>query len=259
MWWPWMWKHGWSELHVLRVLYRLLPIFVVDTFLYCVTLIWAILHGVPEWSPPFGTFPSLQSGWRLIHHEEKITDYSTRTVSNSTDDAPSSKVGYILRTHLVAPYRAGRFHIHNDTTVKSISGNTLELSDGTMLTPTLVVAATGWSTDTSFLPGGTGPGDYDSLAVADIDRPMYLRFYDQRHPGIFYVSVSNGFMTYTENASFLSQAVERILRGEWTPPPPAGMRKNCREVVLHHVGLPGLLQTDLERAGFRNLRTKDVR
>ncbi|KAL6249203.1 hypothetical protein RBB50_004266 [Rhinocladiella similis] len=228
MWWPWMWKYGWSELHVLRVLYRLLPIFIVDTFLYCVTMIWALLHRVPEWSPPF-------------------------------NDAPSSKVGYILRTHLIAPYRAGQFHIHNNTTIASISGDTLTLSDGTTLAPTLLVAATGWSTDTSFLPGGTNPGDYDSLAVADIDRPMYLRFYDQEHPGIFYISISNGFMTYTENASFLSQAIDQILRGEWMPPSTKEIRKNCREVVLHHVGLPGLLQTDLERAGFRNLRTKDVR
>ncbi len=53
-WWPWMWKYGWSELHVLRVLYRALPIFLVDAILYLVTLLWAWLHGIPEWNPPNG-------------------------------------------------------------------------------------------------------------------------------------------------------------------------------------------------------------
>lgn len=51
-WFPWMWKFGWSELHVLRVLYGLLPVFVVDTILYIISMFWAYWHGVPEWAPP---------------------------------------------------------------------------------------------------------------------------------------------------------------------------------------------------------------
>lgn len=149
--------------------------------------------------------------------------------------------------------------IHNDCNIELIDGGRVTLSDGTILHPNMIVAATGWTTDTSFLPGGTTPGEYDSLAVRDIPRPLYLRFYDQEHPGIFYISMSNGFMAYTENAAFVSQAIEQILRGTWKPPPRKEMEKNCRDVVLHHIGLPGLLQTDLEQAGFRNLKTKDIR
>jgi hypothetical protein len=52
MWWPWMWQFGWSELHLLRVLYRILPLYVVDALLYYLNLIWAIVHGIPEWRPP---------------------------------------------------------------------------------------------------------------------------------------------------------------------------------------------------------------
>lgn len=133
------------------------------------------------------------------------------------------------------------------------------LTDGTVLHPKMIVAATGLTTETSFLPGGVEPGEYDSLAVADIPRPLYLRFYDQEYPGIFYISMSNGFMVYTENAAFLSQAIEQILRGTWTPPSSKEVAKNIREVVMHHIGLPGLLQNGLEQAGFTNLRTKDIK
>jgi hypothetical protein len=55
MWWPWMWQFGWSELHLLRVLYRILPLYVVDALLYYLNLIWAIVHGIPEWRPPVRT------------------------------------------------------------------------------------------------------------------------------------------------------------------------------------------------------------
>lgn len=174
-------------------------------------------------------------------------------------DPVSSKVGYILRTHLVPPYKNGQFKLHNDCKIKMIESDKVTLTDGTVLYPRMLIAATGWSTDSSFLPGGSKAGEYDSLAAADIPKPMYLRFYDQDYPGVFYISMSNGFMAYTENSSFLSQAIVQILRGTWTPPSPQEMQKNCREVVLHHVGLPGLLQTDLEDAGFKNLRTKNVR
>jgi hypothetical protein len=159
----------------------------------------------------------------------------------------------------VEPYRKGQFAIHDNCEITLIEGDKVHLSDSTILHPKMIIAATGWTTDTSFLPGGVHPGEYDSLAVADIPRPMYLRFYDQEYPGIFYISMSNGFMTYTENASFLSQAIEQILRETWVPPSKKEMAKNCREVVMHHIGLPGLLQNDLEQAGFNNLRTKDLR
>ncbi|KAK5447956.1 hypothetical protein LTS15_009455 [Exophiala xenobiotica] len=228
MWWPWMWQFGWSELHLLRVLYRILPLYVVDALLYYLNLIWAIVHGIPEWRPP-------------------------------VQDPVSSKVAYILRTHLLPPYKKGQFKIHNDCRIKLIDGDKVTLTDGTVIYPKMIVAATGWSTDSSFLPGGAKAGEYDSLAAADIAKPFYLRFYDQEHPGIFYISMSNGFMAYTENASFLAQAINQILRGTWTPPSAKEMEKNCREVVLHHIGLPGRLQTDLEEAGFKDLRTKNVR
>jgi len=160
---------------------------------------------------------------------------------------------------LLPPYKKGQFKIHNDCRIKLIDGDKVTLTDGTVLYPKMIVAATGWSTDSSFLPGGAKAGEYDSLAAADISKPFYMRFYDQEHPGIFYVSMSNGFMAYTENASFLAQAINQILRGTWTPPSAREMEKNCREVVLHHIGLPGRLQTDLEDAGFKDLRTKNVR
>jgi hypothetical protein len=228
MWWPWLWQFGWSELHLLRVLYRLLPIYVVDAILYYLNVIWALWHGIPEWSPPI-------------------------------KDPVSSKVAYILRTHLLPAYKAGQFSIHNDCSIKLIEGDKVTLTDGTVLHPRMLIAATGWSTDSSWLPGGAKTGEYDSLSASDIKEPLYLRFYDQKHPGIFYISMSNGFMAYTENASYLSQAINQILRGSWTPPDEREMQRNCREVVMRYIGLPGRLQTDLEDAGFANIRTKDER
>lgn len=133
------------------------------------------------------------------------------------------------------------------------------LSDGTVLQPKLLVAATGWSIDSSYLPGGEKAGEYGSLVAADADRPVYLRFYDQDHPGIFYVSTAAGFQPYTESASYISQAINQILRGSWTRPSPKEIQRNLKTVVLHHVGLPGLIHEDLEGAGFKNLRGKNVR
>jgi hypothetical protein len=123
----------------------------------------------------------------------------------------------------------------------------------------MFVAATGWSTDSSYLPEGCEAGEYDSLAAADAERPLYLRFYDQDYPGIFYISVAAGFITYTENASFLSQAVNQILRGTWTPPSAEEIKKSNKEVSLHHIALPGLIENDLEAAGFQDLRGKNYR
>lgn len=51
-----MWQFGWTELHLLRVLYRVLPMYVVDAIMYLVSLVWAILHGIPEWRPPYRKF-----------------------------------------------------------------------------------------------------------------------------------------------------------------------------------------------------------
>ncbi|KAJ5287792.1 hypothetical protein N7478_003478 [Penicillium angulare] len=228
MWWPSLWKFGWTDLHLCRVLYRVLPIFVVDSILYFIHFIWALIQGVPEWRPPF--------------HE-----------------GASAKVGYILRSHLVPAYKKGQFKIHNGCGIKNIDGDKVILSNGTILTPKMFVAATGWSTESSYLPEGCEAGEYDSLAAADIERPLYLRFYDQDYPGIFYISVAAGFITYTENASYLSQAVNQILRGTWTPPSEDAIKKNTKEVVLHHITLPGLIENDLEAAGFKDLRGKNYR
>ncbi|KAJ5171723.1 hypothetical protein N7492_004316 [Penicillium capsulatum] len=228
MWWPWLWRLGWTELHLFRVLCRILPLFYVDTIMHLIHLFWAIFHGVPEWRPPHS-------------------------------DPASSKVGYILRTHLVLPYKKGQFKIHNNCGVKLIDGDKVVLSNGTVVHPQMLVAATGWSTDSSYLPGGSKAGEYDSLAAADAPRPLYLRFYDQEYPGIFYISTAAGFITYTENAAFLSQAVNQILRGTWAPPSAEEIQRNLKDVVLHHICLPGLLQEDLEQAGFKDLRGKDVR
>lgn len=228
MWWPWMWQFGWSELQVLRVLYRMLPLFVVDSIMFYISVIWAWVYGIPEWSPP-ERYPV------------------------------SSKVGYILRTHLVAPYKKGQFRVHNHCEVKLIDGERVTLSNGTVLHPKMLVCATGWFNDFSYLPHGDSAGKSDFLVASHIERPLYLRFYDRDHPGIFYVSIANGFMTYTETASFLEQCINQILRGIWTPPSAREMENNIREVVTHHIGLPGRLQTDLEEAGFKDLRTKNER
>ncbi|KAJ5544296.1 hypothetical protein N7513_007107 [Penicillium frequentans] len=228
MWWPSLWRFGWTDLHLCRVLYRVLPIFVVDSILYFIHFIWALIQGVPEWRPPF--------------HE-----------------GASAKVGLILRSHLVPAYKNGQFKIHNGCSIKLIDGDTVTLSNGTVLKPKMFVAATGWSTDSSYLPEGCEAGEYDSLAAADAERPLYLRFYDQDYPGIFYISVAAGFITYTENASFLSQAVNQILRGTWTPPSAEEIKKSNKEVTLHHIALPGLIENDLEAAGFQDLRGKNYR
>ena len=228
MWWPLLHRYGWSELYILGIFYYWLPIFVADAILYYIGVIWALWHGIPEWMPP-------------------------------KKDPVSSKVAYILRTHLVAPYKRGQFRVHNDCRIKLIEGDKVTLTDGTVLYPKMLIAATGWSTDSSFLPGGEKSGEYDSLAAADIPRPLYLRFYDQEYPGIFYVSMSNGYMAYTHNSSFLSQCIVQILRGTWTPPSKQQMDRNCREVVTKYIGLPGGLKLDHEEEGFATLRWKDER
>ena len=134
---------------------------------------------------------------------------------------PTQKPGYILRTNLVKPYKKGMFKIRNRCSIKAIEGDKLFLTDGAVLHPSLLIAATGWSMDYSFLPGGNPPGvRYKASTLASTSRtprPMYARFYDQEYPGIFYVSAANGFMAAGEGASFHSQCVEQILRGEWTP------------------------------------------
>ncbi|GLI74337.1 hypothetical protein PoHVEF18_002574 [Penicillium ochrochloron] len=228
LWWPWLWQFGWTELHLMRVLYRRLPIFVVDAIFWLIHLAWAVFHGVPEWRPP-------------------------------THEGPSAKVGLILRSHLVKPYHNGQFRIHDKCGIQEIDGDKVVLTNGTALYPRMLVAATGWSTESSYLPEGSPAGEYDSLAAADAPRPLYLRFYDQDYPGIFYISVSAGFITYTESASFLSQAIGQILRGTWTPPSEEEIKKNLKEVVLHHICLPGLIEEDLAAAGFKDLRGKNVR
>jgi hypothetical protein len=73
-------------------------------------------------------------------------------------------------------YKKRQFKIHNDCRIKLIDGTKSRW---------MIFAATGWSTDSSFPPGGSKAGEYDSLAAADIPKPFYLRFYDQEHPGIF--------------------------------------------------------------------------
>ncbi|KAJ5689988.1 hypothetical protein N7462_004380 [Penicillium macrosclerotiorum] len=210
LWWPWLWHLGWTELHLMRVLYRVMPIFVVDTIFYYIHLIWALIQGVPEWRPP-----------------------------------------------LLPAYHAGQFRIHNNTSIKEIDGDRVTLTNGTVLHPKLLVAATGWSTESAYLPEGVAAGEYDSLAAADAPRPLYCRFYDQDYPGIFYISVAAGFITYTESANFYSQAVNQILRGTWTPPDEKAIQKNLKEVVLHHISLPGLIEEDLEAAGFKDLRGEE--
>lgn len=175
------------------------------------------------------------------------------------DEGPSAKVGLILRSHLVKPYHNGQFRIHDKCGIKEIDGDKVILTNGTALYPRMLVAATGWSTESAYLPEGSPAGEYDSLAAADAPRPLYLRFYDQDYPGIFYISVSAGFITYTESASFLSQAIGQILRGTWTPPSEEEIKKNLKEVVLHHICLPGLIEEDLTAAGFKDLRGKNVR
>lgn len=157
------------------------------------------------------------------------------------------------------PYHNGQFRIHDKCGIQEIDGDKVVLTNGTALYPRMLVAATGWSTESSYLPEGSPAGEYDSLAAADAPRPLYLRFYDQDYPGIFYISVSAGFITYTESASFLSQAIGQILRGTWTPPAEEEIKKNLKEVVLHHICLPGLIEEDLAAAGFKDLRGKNVR
>ena len=48
-WWPWMWQFGFSELHFLRIMFKMLPIFVVDTIAFYVCVLWTWYYQIPEW------------------------------------------------------------------------------------------------------------------------------------------------------------------------------------------------------------------
>ncbi len=123
-----MWQFEWSELHLLRILYRRLPLCVVDALLYYLKLIWAIVHGIPEWRPPMR-------------------------------DPVSSKVAYILSAHLLLPFKKG----HSKSTTAAGLSSPIEtkspLTDGTVVQPKMIVAATRWSTDSSFLTGCSKAGE----------------------------------------------------------------------------------------------------
>ena len=77
----------------------------------------------------------------------------------------------------------------------------------------MLVCATGWTLDLDSLPKDRANQSFDT-----IQSRLFCRFWDIDYPGLAFVSISNGFMCATENANLVSQAVAKVLLGDWKQP-----------------------------------------
>jgi len=87
------------------------------------------------------------------------------------------------------------------------------LTNNVVLHPKMIVCATGWTLDLDCLPPDRAGQTFDT-----VQSRLFCRFWDVDHPGLVFVSLSNGFMCATENANLVSQAVAQALLGKWTEP-----------------------------------------
>jgi hypothetical protein len=135
------------------------------------------------------------------------------------------------------------------------------LTNNVVLHPKILICATGWTLDLDCLPADRAGQAFDT-----IQSRLFCRFWDIDHPGLAFVSLSNGFMCATENANLVSQAVAQALLGKWTEPEMAYMvlsrrrhradsqLDNIEKEVKTGIFVPGKAMTDLERAGFKGLK-----
>jgi hypothetical protein len=135
------------------------------------------------------------------------------------------------------------------------------LTNNVVLHPQLLICATGWTLDLDCLPADRAGQAFDT-----IQSRLFCRFWDIDHPGLAFVSLSNGFMCATENANLVSQAVSHALLGKWTEPEMTymvsnprrnvadGQLDNIEKEVKTGIFVPGKAMTDLERAGFKGLK-----
>jgi hypothetical protein len=205
----WLWSHGITEIRVLYYLYRYLPVTVGDWLVECWSSNWARRHGIPEWAPPGNISLS-----RLI-----------------TGLKFSQNVAFVSRTKLIEYAQKKYLYVHAISTdsrklqvagIHSIKGDTVTLTNDVVLRPRILVCATGWRLDLACLPS-----DRANQSFETVQSRLFSRFYDIDYPGLFFVSLSNGFMCATENANLVSQAIAQILLGNWRQPSMATMVSRC--------------------------------
>jgi hypothetical protein len=205
----WLWSHNITEIRVLYHLYRFLPVACVDSLVWIWSWLWTRRYGIPEWAP-VGNI----SLYRLI-----------------VDLYFSQNVAFYFRTKLIAQIRKKYLYVPaisiNSRTlqvagVHSIDGDTITLTNNVVLRPQILVCATGWKLDLACLPPNRANQSFET-----VQSRLFSRFYDIDYPGLFFVSLSNGFMCATENANLVSQAIAQILLGNWKQPSMATMVSHC--------------------------------
>ncbi|KAJ3084956.1 hypothetical protein HK102_000451 [Quaeritorhiza haematococci] len=205
---------GVTEMSLMRFMFKTLrlPTWVVNYTMNVFSYLWAAWHNIPTWKP--------------------------RNVRMDKD------IAYVFRTELVKPIQEKRL-VPLVTEIKSINGDEVVLSNGMTVKPQMIVCATGWNLDYKFMPF------YKGVSFDDLQVKLFSRFLDIDHPGLFFVSIANGFMCANHNADIVSRCIVQYLTGDWKVPSREKMEKNIREVVLKRIALPGLFEMDLEAVGFK--------
>ncbi|KXS18043.1 hypothetical protein M427DRAFT_42777 [Gonapodya prolifera JEL478] len=218
LWWPWAWKLGITEISVAAFFYGTLglPSWLVDPVIRVWSSCWAWWNGVPEWAP-------------------------------AKDHRFSYDVAYALRSECLPAYRAKRLRIIIAEATK-IEKDTLHFSNGVVTKPQMVVEATGWNLDMSWIPVRSG------VQFAELQARLFGRFVDMDFPGLYWISIANGFMCANHNADMTTQCVTQILKGTWKQPSVAAMEKQIKDVVLTSIFVPGRALAELRACGFDVVR-----
>jgi hypothetical protein len=109
----------------------------------------------------------------------------------------------------------------------------------------MIVCCTGWDLNLKYLPF------LPSIDFAEIQPKLYGRFLHMDYPGLFMVSIANGFQCASVNAHLVSECVAQILDGTWKQPSKEAMEKQIKDVVLSSVALTGGFMNELEDCGFK--------
>ncbi|KAJ3338365.1 hypothetical protein HDU93_009600 [Gonapodya sp. JEL0774] len=179
--------------------------------------------------------------WKLGITEISITHflYGTLALPSCSYD-----VSYALRSECLPAYHQKRLKIIIAEPTK-IEKDTLHFSNGVVSKPQMVVEATGWNLDMSWIPVRS------SYQFADLQPRLFGRFIDVDYPGLYWVSIANGFMCANHNADMVTQCITQILNGKWKQPTMATMEKQIKEVVLPTIFVPGRALAELRACGFQ--------
>lgn len=109
----------------------------------------------------------------------------------------------------------------------------------------MIVCATGWSLDLKYLPF------LPSTEFSDLQPKLFARFLHIDYPGLYFVSIANGFQCASVNAHLVSECVAQIISGEYQMPSRKDMERQIADVVLPKIALTGGFMNELEKCGFK--------